>query len=103
MIQMRASVPTANAAKYVMALCKQWGDRIDINFRERQGVVHFENAVATLTPASNELVVTILANDDRTAERCRSVMAQRIDRLAHREGPMKFDWHRLSAGELHAL
>ena len=103
MIQTTARVPTANAAKYVINLCKHWGERIDVNFRKRQGVIHLGSAVASLTPAQGELVVTILGNDDATIERFQSVVAERIAHLAQREGPLEFDWHRLSDVEVHAL
>lgn len=103
MIQSTACVPTANAGKYIMGLCRNWDDQIDVDFRARQGVIHFESAVATLTPRTDQLVVTIVANDLGTIERFQNVVAQRIDRLARREALPKFSWHRFSDLEFHAL
>jgi hypothetical protein len=94
MIETIARVPTVNAARFVMNLCRQWPHRIDVNFRDRQGVVHFQNAVATLTPADDQLVVTILANDNSTIERLQGLVATHLDRLASREAPLRFDWQR---------
>ena len=89
MIEARASVPTTNAASYVLRLCKTWGDGIDVDFRERQGVVHVGPAVATLTPSDDHPVITILAHD---VEQLHVVLSDRADRLARKEGPLKFDW-----------
>jgi len=103
MIETTAQVPTTNADKYVLRLCKQWAHRIEVNFQERQGVIHFENAIATLTPSSDELVVTILAADNPTVERIQGVVASHLDRFAHREAPLQFDWHRSDRLALGAL
>ena len=102
MIQARASVPTANAASYVLRLCRSWGDGIDVDFRERRGVVHFGSAVATLAPSDDHLVVTILAHDFGDVERLQAVLSERTGRLARKEGPLKFDWHNTEP-EVHAL
>ena len=95
MIQSTARIATANAGRYVLGLCRQWGDRIDFNFGERQGIIHFEGAVATLTPHRDQLVVTIVASDFGTTERLQNVVASNLDRLAEREGPLSFDWDSL--------
>ena len=49
-------------------------------------------AVATLEPDADELVVTILANDEPTAERLQNVVATHLDRFAFREAPLTFEW-----------
>ncbi|HWJ38691.1 MAG TPA: DUF2218 domain-containing protein [Sphingomicrobium sp.] len=92
MIEARASVPTANAASYVLRLCQTWGDGIYVDFRERQGVVHVGPAVATLTPSDDHPVITILAHDFGDVEQLHVVLSERPDRLARKEGPLKFDW-----------
>lgn len=103
MIQATARVPTSNAEKYVMSLCKQWNQRMEINFRERQGVVHFEDAVATLTPQRDQLVVTILANDRPAMQRLQNVVARSLDQVARKKDQLKFNWHGSSYLELRAL
>lgn len=102
MIQARASVPTNNAASYVLRLCKTWGEGVDVDFRERQGVVHFGSAVATLAPSEDHLVVTILAHDLGDVERLQAILSERADRLARKEGPFKFDWQNTDL-RVHAL
>ena len=100
MIETVARVPTSRAATYVMGFCRHWPDRLEIDFRERQGVLHFDNAVATLTPRPNELVVTILANDIGTAEQLQVTVSAEINRFANSERPLQFDWQ---LGRPHAL
>jgi hypothetical protein len=103
MIEITARVPTSNAGKYVMSLCRHWAHRMEVNVRDRQGVVHFENAVATLTPTEGQLVVTILANDGPTIERLQGAVSTHLDRFAFREAPLKFDWRHSADLPLHAL
>jgi len=92
MIETVAHVPTSNAAKYVAQLCKHWSYKLPVDQQEERGVVNFGDAVATLDPDTEELVVTILANDEPTAERLKSVVATHLDRFAFREAPLAFKW-----------
>lgn len=103
MIEATAAVSTANADHYVMSVCKRWPDGMDVNFHERQGVIHFKNAVATLTPRSDRLIVTILANDEPTIERLQNVVARHLDGVGLRKEPLKFDWRRSANFEMQAL
>lgn len=94
MIETVARVPTANAARYMTQLCKHWAHKLAVDLREDRGVVKFGDAVATLEPAANELVVTILANDEPSVERLQGVVATHLDRFAFREAPLPFQWQR---------
>ena len=60
-----ASVPTANAAKYVQQLCKHWSHRLEVDLSDRKGVVKFPGAVATLDAGEDALLVTIEGEDER--------------------------------------
>jgi len=92
MIETVAYVPTANAAKYVTQLCKHWSHKLSVDLQDDRGVIKFGEAAATLEPDAEELVVTILANDEPTAERLRGVVATHLDRFAFREAPLAFQW-----------
>jgi uncharacterized protein len=37
----KASVPTANAAKYMQQLCKHWSHKLEVDLSEQRGVVKF--------------------------------------------------------------
>jgi hypothetical protein len=75
---------------------------MDINFRKRQGVIHFENAVATLTPRVDQLIVTILANDMLSIERVQNMVVGHLQDSRARD-ELRFDWQWSSNLELHAL
>jgi uncharacterized protein len=87
----KASVPTANAAKYVQQLCKHWSHRLEVDLSERKGVVKFPAAVVALEAGEDALRVTIEAEESEV-ERMKGVVASHLDRFAFREAPLKFDW-----------
>ena len=41
----KASVPTANGAKYMQQLCKHWSHKLEVDLSEQRGVVKFPAAV----------------------------------------------------------
>jgi uncharacterized protein len=87
-----ASVPTANAAKYMQQLCKHWGHKLEVDLSEERGVVKFPAAVASFEPRHEALNVTIEGEDGEAVERMKGVVASHLDRFAFREAPLKFDW-----------
>ena len=93
----RASVPTANAAKYVQQLCKHWSHRLEVDLSDRKGVVRFPAAVVQLEAGDDALLVTIEAEASET-ERMKGVVASHLDRFAFREAPLRFDWSGPIAG-----
>ena len=103
MIETTAAVPTTNAGKYILSLCKRLHDRIDVNFHQRQCVIHFENALATLTPHKDQLMVTIIAHTVPDVEHLQTVVADHLNSVASRGAPLRFDWRRSSNFALHAL
>ena len=90
----KASVPTANAAKYVQQLCKHWSHRLEVDLSDRKGVVRFPSAVATLDAGEDALLVTIEGENADEVERLKGVVASHLDRFAFREAPLRFDWSR---------
>ena len=88
----RASVPTANAAKYVQQLCKHWSHKLEVDLSESRGVVKFPAAVVTLEPEVEALAVTIEGPESGEVERLKGVVASHLDRFAFREAPLRFDW-----------
>ncbi len=88
----KASVPTANGAKYMQQLCKHWSHKLEVDLSEQRGVVRFPAAVAIFEPGANALQVTIEGEEDETIERMKGVVASHLDRFAFREAPLRFDW-----------
>jgi len=94
----KASVPTANAARYIQQLCKHWSHRLEVDLSDRKGVVRFPDAVATLEADEDALLVTIEGEQSETVERMKGVVASHLDRFAFREAPLPFDWSGPKAG-----
>jgi hypothetical protein len=103
MIEETAAVPTSNADKYVMSMCKRWHQRMDVDVRQRQGVLHFHNAVATLTPSADRLIVSILANDEMSIAELQHIVVAHLETSILPSERLQFDWHRSTNFELHAL
>ena len=103
MIETTARVPTSEASNYVMKLCRHFAEMMELRLNERQGVIHFENAVATLTPSDDQLIVTILANDNQTIEELQSVVQTQLDQVSRSDAPLEFAWSPGSSLNLHAL
>jgi len=88
----KASVPTANAAKYVQQLCKHWSHRLEVDLSDQKGVVKFPAAVVTLEAGPEALGVAIDGERSEEVERLKGVVASHLDRFAFREAPLRFDW-----------
>ena len=88
----KASVPTANAAKYIQQLCKHWSHKLKVDLSDRKGVVTFPAAVVALEARQDGLLVTIEGEESETVERMKGVVASHLDRFAFREAPLRFDW-----------
>ena len=88
----KASVPTANAAKYLQQLCKHWSHKLEVELSERKGVVRFPAAVVRFDAGDDALLVTIEGEASEEVERMKGVVASHLDRFAFREAPLKFDW-----------
>ena len=88
----KASVPTANSAKYIQQLCKHWSHRLEVDLADQKGVVKFPDGVATLEAGADALLVTLEAEASEKVERLKGVVASHLDRFAFREAPLKFDW-----------
>jgi hypothetical protein len=94
----KASVPTANGAKYMQQLCKHWSHKLEVKLSEGRGVVKFPAAVAIFEPEADALQVTIEAEEGETVERMKGVVASHLDRFAFRESPLRFDWSEPGGG-----
>lgn len=92
MVVTATRVPTNSGSKYLQQLCKHWSHKLNVEFSERQGVVRFPTATATLQADPGGLNVAIEAQDAETLERMKGVVAAHLDRFAFREAPLPFAW-----------
>ncbi len=92
----RAVVPTASASRYLQQLCKHWGHKFEVTFDAYAGriALPFGPLEMTATDESLELVCRIESDGD--LERMQLVVAEHVNRFAHREGELVFDWQPLA-------
>jgi uncharacterized protein len=88
----KATVPTANAAKYLQQLCKHWSHKLEVDLSDRKGLVRFPAGVVAFDAGEDALLVTIEGEESETVERMKGVVASHLDRFAFREAPLRFDW-----------
>lgn len=93
-MQSLASVSTANAARYLVQLCKHWSHRFTVAFDKTAGRIELGAGVCLLTAGPGKLGVVIEAGDDDTLTRLEDVVARHLNRFAFREGELSFAWTR---------
>ncbi len=100
-----ARVATGNAARYAAQLGKHWahnlevredGDKRLIVFpKDARGAEWQGDALVTLDPQGDALLVRIEASAAGQREGLKGALQTHIDRFAHREGPLTYDWQDL--------
>ncbi|PZU86659.1 MAG: DUF2218 domain-containing protein [Shinella sp.] len=87
-----AIVPTESGWKYLQQLCKHWAHKLEVELGEKSGIVHFPEAVATMTADDTALTVELEAVSPEVLERMKGVVSSHLDRFAFREAPLPFNW-----------
>lgn len=91
----RAIVPTANASRYLQQLCKHWGHKFDVSFDAHAGKVSLPFGPVELAASDSALEVTCRIEGEGDLSRMQQVVADHLNRFAHREGELQFDWQPL--------
>ncbi|ATQ44454.1 DUF2218 domain-containing protein [Caulobacter mirabilis] len=93
-MQSIASVSTAHAARYMTQLCKHWAHKFPVTFDEASGRIELPLGLCRLTVGPGVLGVVLEAADDAGLLRLEDVVADHVNRFAHREGELAFAWTR---------
>lgn len=88
----RAIVPTANASRYLQQLCKHWGHKFEVTFDPQNGRVNLPFGPVDLAATESDLSVTCRIDGEGDLARMQQVVADHLNRFAHREGELVFDW-----------
>jgi len=88
----QAIVPTASASRYLQQLCKHWGHKFEVSFDPQQGRVALPFGPVDLKASDSALEVTCRIEGDGDLERMQQVVADHLNRFAHRKGELAFDW-----------
>jgi hypothetical protein len=91
-----ALVPTAHAEKYILQLSKHWSHKFDVTEDAGTCIIDFGKARCFLSVEQNALKATI-ETPSKDASNLETVVANHLNRFAHREGPLSFNWTRLPA------
>ncbi len=97
-----ATVPTADASRYLQQLCKHWQHNLTVEFdanhgtvtfpRDARGADHPADALVTFDAGDDALTVRIDASSPEQLEGLEGAVARHLDRFAFREAPLAFDW-----------
>ncbi len=92
MLGSHAIVPTASASRYLQQLCKHWGHKFEVEFDAQHGRVALPFGPVELKASDAALEVTCQIEGDGDLARMQQVVADHLNRFAHREGELVFDW-----------
>ena len=97
-----ASVPTANASRYLQQLCKHWAHNLEVEYDAERGRVTFPrnargadgpgDGVFTMAASAEALECRIEASAPGQLEALKGAVVRHLDRFAFREAPLTFDW-----------
>lgn len=87
-----AIVPTASASRYLQQLCKHWGHKFEVTFDPQQGRVALPFGPVELKAGDAALEVICRIEGEGDLARMQQVVVEHLNRFAHREGELVFDW-----------
>jgi len=93
-MQSIASVTTASAARYLSQLCKHWSHKFEVEFDAQSGRIALPLGVCRLTAGPESLGIVLETADEEGLVKMEQVVADHLNRFAHREGELVFDWTR---------
>ncbi|MEZ5999239.1 DUF2218 domain-containing protein [Hyphomonas sp.] len=89
-----ALIPTAHAEKYIIQLARHWGHKFDVTEDAGTRIIDFGKARCYLSAERDSLKATI-ETPRADVDKLETVVADHLNRFAHREGPLSFHWSRL--------
>jgi hypothetical protein len=92
-----ATVPTANAGRYMVQLCKHFGHEVPASWNDHEGKIVFEMGEAALRAAPETLMMVAQASDAESLARLEQVMDSHLKLLALSEPQMDVEWRRGAA------
>ena len=91
-----AVATTPHASRYLQQLCKHWSHRFEVAFDPAHGRIDLgEGRVCELSATPEALTATATAPEEGL-EQLQQIIASHIQRFAHREPDLAFDWRPVS-------
>lgn len=78
----RAEIATESGAKLINRLCKHWAHKLEVEQKEDEGRVAFEDGSCLMQAEADKLVVAIESLDEESLDRLEGVVASHLERMA---------------------
>ncbi|WP_084397357.1 DUF2218 domain-containing protein [Henriciella aquimarina] len=88
----QAIVATAHASRYLQQLCKHWSHKFDVDYSPNAGRIALPLGDVALKAGETDLTIQITPTSVDNLEKLEDVVASHIDRFAHKEGGLTYDW-----------
>jgi hypothetical protein len=89
-----ATIPTAEAQRYMVQLCKHFGHKVPATCEGHEGRITFEMGEASMRATPETLMIVGQAADLEGLGRLEQVMESHLKRFAFREPEMAVEWRR---------
>ena len=87
-----ATVFTLHASRYLQQLSKHWAHKFDVEFTAERSTIRLPIGAIGLEAADDRLAIILSAADVASMDELQDVLESHINRFAHREGPLVFEW-----------
>ena len=91
-MQFTALVSTPYASRYLQQLAKHWAHKFDVEFTPEQARISLPLGDVDLEAQNHALSIHLKARESADTDKMKSVVETHIDRFAHKEGGLSYDW-----------
>ncbi|MDT8893569.1 DUF2218 domain-containing protein [Halomonas sp. I1] len=81
----RAEIVTESGDKLINRLCKHWSHKLEVEQKEGEGRITFDNGSCLLRAEQDKLQVAVEALDEEGLDRLEGVVASHLERMAGKE------------------
>ena len=92
-----ATIPTANARRYMSQLCKHFAHRVTATFGDREGSIAFTAGEVRLRAAPENLMLVADAAQPEGLDLLERIVESHLRRYAFREPDLAVVWRRATA------
>lgn len=89
-----ATIPTANARRYMIQLCKHFGHKVEASFDDHEGRIAFPMGEASLRASPETLMLVSKSETPDGLARLEQVIESHLKRFAFREPELAVEWRR---------
>ena len=95
----QARVQTTSGRRYLTQFAKHLAHRFPVEGDTDHTRVELPLGALTMSADDDTLQLLITSEDPAFVEQMKSVVSTHVDRFAHREGPLRYDWRSPDGGE----